>query len=304
MLVVLVWVVATVGVTYVANAAVELVDLQVFPQGARIEVLARAQPTPTTLPRMRATTAPPVATTTVAAPATTVAVPTTTGAAPVVTTTTVVVATTVAPTTTVAVAPTTTAVGAPATTTTAPPVAATTTRPPPTTIRPPATTTTMPPVAPLALVDQGPSEHRLGTDYRERLVTGGDAPFEMSVVSGDLPPGLQMDEEGYLWGKLEVSGRFEAQLEVADSAGRVGSGSISVFVNEFRIITARGGSVTVVVAGNSVEFFSALQGPNFESAQILRSGPIVVEVSFIPTLGDETSWVRCEVIEQVVCTSD
>jgi len=306
MLVVLVWVVATVGVTYVANAAVELVDLQVFPQGARIEVLARAEPTPTTLPRMRATTAPPVASTTVAAPATTVAAPTTTVATPIATTTTVVVATTtlaVAPTTTLAVAPTTTVAGAPATTTTVVPVA-TTTRPPPTTTQPPPVTTmTMAPVAPLALLDQGHSEHRLGADYRERLVTGGDAPFELSIVSGDLPPGLQIDEEGYLWGKLEVSGRFEAQLEVVDSAGRVGSGTISVFVKEFRIITARGGSVTVVVAGDSVEFFSALQGADFESAQILRSGPIVVEVSFVPTLGDETSWVRCEVIEQVVCTS-
>ena len=300
MLVVLVWVVATVGVTYVANAAVELVDLQVFPQGARIEVLARAQPTPTTLPRMRATTAPPVTTTTAAAPATTLATPATTAAAPVATTTTVVVAPTVAPTTTVASAPTTTAVGAPATTTTAP---VATTRPPTTTRPPPTTTTTKAPIAPLVLFEQDPSEHRMGTDFRERLVAGGDGPFEMSVISGDIPPGLQVDDEGYLWGKLEASGRFEALLEVADSAGRKGSVTVSVFVKEFRIITSRGGSVTVVVVGNSVEFFSALQGAEFESAQILRSGPIVVEVSFIPRLGDETSWVRCEVVEDVVCTS-
>mgnify|MGYP000099477221 FL=1 len=143
----------------------------------------------------------------------------------------------------------------------------------------------------------------MGTDFRERLVAGGDGPFEMSVISGDIPPGLQVDDEGYLWGKLEASGRFEALLEVADSAGRKGSVTVSVFVKEFRIITSRGGSVTVVVVGNSVEFFSALQGAEFESAQILRSGPIVVEVSFIPRLGDETSWVRCEVVEDVVCTS-
>ena len=39
-LVVLLWVVATTGVIYVANAAVELVDLQVFPEGSRIEVLS------------------------------------------------------------------------------------------------------------------------------------------------------------------------------------------------------------------------------------------------------------------------
>ena len=142
----------------------------------------------------------------------------------------------------------------------------------------------------------------MGTDYRERLVTGGDAPFSLFVVSGELPGGLEIDDDGYLWGKLEVSGRFEAQLEVSDSTGQVSLGTISIFINEFRVITARGGAVTVVVAGNSVEFFSALQGPDFESAQIVRTGPIVVEVSFLPKVGDETSWVHCEVIEEVECT--
>ena len=39
-LVVLLWLVATLGVTYVANTAVGLVDLQVFPAGSRIEVLS------------------------------------------------------------------------------------------------------------------------------------------------------------------------------------------------------------------------------------------------------------------------
>ena len=160
----------------------------------------------------------------------------------------------------------------------------------------------MAPVAPLVVLVQGSGEYRIGTDYRERLVTGSYGPFELSVVSGDIPSGLAIDDEGYLWGRLGVSGRFEARFEVADSAGRTGSGTVSIFVKEFRLITARGGSVTVVVAGNSVEFFSALQGADFESAQILRSGPIVVEVSFVPKVGDETSWVRCEVVEEVVCT--
>ena len=48
LLVVSLWVVATVGVTYVASAAVTLVDLQVFPQGERVEVLTRPAPPPTT----------------------------------------------------------------------------------------------------------------------------------------------------------------------------------------------------------------------------------------------------------------
>ena len=67
---------------------------------------------------------------------------------------------------------------------------------------------------------------------------------------------------------------------------------------------ARGGSVTVVVTGDSVGFFSALHGEGFESTQVLRSGPIVVEVAFLPISGDEISWVRCEVVDGVSCTQD
>ena len=294
MLVVLVWVVATVGVTYVANAAVELVDLQVFPQGARIEVLARAQPTPTTLPRMRATTAPPVASTTVAAPATTVVAPTTTGVAPVVTTTTVVVATTVAPTTTVAVAPTTTAVGAPATTTTAPPVAATTTRPP-------ATTTTTAPLKALSMADSALEDGRTGSAYRTRLVMDGSTPIVWSVKSGVLPGGLSLTAEGYLEGTPTESGRYVFTTSSVDGSGRTGTAEYSIVVREYRIVVARGGSVTVIVQGNSVAFFSALQAEGFDQAVLVRGGPIVVEVQFLPGGGDDTSWVRCEASDGVVC---
>jgi len=305
MLVVLVWVVATVGVTYVANAAVELVDLQVFPQGARIEVLARAEPTPTTLPRMRATTAPPVASTTVAAPATTVAVPTTTvvaptttgvaptttGVAPVVTTTTVVVATTVAPTTTVAVAATTTR--PPATTTTAPPVAATTTRPP-------ATTTTAPLKA-LSMADSALEDGRTGSAYRTRLVMDGSTPIVWSVKSGVLPGGLSLTAEGYLEGTPTESGRYVFTTSSVDGSGRTGTAEYSIVVREYRIVVARGGSVTVIVQGNSVAFFSALQAEGFDQAVLVRGGPIVVEVQFLPGGGDDTSWVRCEASDGVVC---
>jgi len=299
MLVVLVWVVATVGVTYVANAAVELVDLQVFPQGARIEVLTRANPTPTTLQPMRATTAPPVVTTTAAAAATTVAAPTTTVAAPVVTTTTVVAATTIAPTTTVAVTPTTTAVRAPATTTTAPVATTTTTRPPTTTTRPP-TTTTRPPA--LAMADSVLDGGRTGIAYRTRLVMDGSAPFVWKVESGSLPVGLDLTGDGYLEGTPTNSGHYVFTASAADRSGLTGAAEYSIVVKEFRVISARGGSVTVIVQGNSVAFFSALQAEGFDKAVLVRSGPIVVEVQFLPSGGDETSWVRCEAADVVVCS--
>ncbi len=278
-LVVLVWVVATVGVTYVANAAVELVDLQVFPRGARIEVLARAVPTSTTWPVTPAATVAP-ATTVVAPPATSKAPP----------------ATTVAPATTV-VAPPTTSKVPPATTTTVLPVA--TTRPS-TVTQPPATTIAV--SAPLMFVEPEPVELKMGSTYRERLVTGGLSPFEFSVISGNIAEGLDVDDSGFLNGPLGATGRFEAIVEVVDSADQLATGMVAFVVKEYRIVTARGGSVTVVVTGRSAEFFSALQAEGYESPQVVRTGPLVVEVTFVPRTGDEASWVRCEVVGEVVCT--
>ncbi len=290
MLVVLGWVVATVGVTYVANAAVELVDLQVFPQGARIEVLARAQPTPTTVPRMRTTTTPPVATTTVAAPATTVAAPTTTVAAPVVTTTVAPVATTTAapPVATTTAAP-------PVATTTAAPVATTTAAPPV------ATTTAAPPVA-LVMTDSVLADGRTGSAYRARLVMDGSAPFTWDVESGVLPAGLSLTGDGFLEGTPTGSGRYVFTVGAVDESDRTGTAVYSIVVKEFRVVTARGGSVTVIVQGSSVAFFSALQAEGFDQAVLVRSGPIVVEVQFLPSGGDETSWVRCEAADGVACS--
>ena len=58
-MVVMLWVLATAVVTVAANAAVRLVDLQVFPEGASIEVLSTTTTTTTTT-----TTLPPPTTTT------------------------------------------------------------------------------------------------------------------------------------------------------------------------------------------------------------------------------------------------
>ena len=95
-----------------------------------------------------------------------------------------------------------------------------------------------------------------------------------------------------------------ASVEVTDSLGRTGIVAAAFVVREYRFIRARGGSVTVVVTGDSVGFFSALHGEGFESTQVLRSGPLVVEVAFLPISGDEASWVRCEVVDGVSCTHD
>ena len=295
MLVVFMWVVATIGVTYVANAAVELVDLQVFPQGARIEVLARVTPTTTVAPVATTTVAPvatttvaPVATTTVAT--TTVAPVATTPVAPVATTTVAPVATTPVATTTVAPVATTTV----ATTTVAPVVT--------TTVAPVVTTTVA--TTPVALVMADPvlDNGRTGFVYRTRLAMDGAAPFFWKVESGLVPAGLLLTDDGYLEGTPTGSGRYVFTATATDGSGRSGTRDYAIVVREFRVISARGGSVTVIVQGNSVAFFSALQGEGFDQAVLVRNGPIVVEVQFLPSGGDETSWVRCEAEDGVVCS--
>jgi hypothetical protein len=124
------------------------------------------------------------------------------------------------------------------------------------------------------------------------------------VVSGSLPAGLAPTSDGFIEGSPEGSGRFQASIRVRDSAGGTATVATAFIVREYRFIRARGGSVTVVVTGDSVGFFSALHGEGFESTEVLRSGPIVVEVAFLPISGDEVSWVRCEVVEGVSCTHD
>ena len=164
--------------------------------------------------------------------------------------------------------------------------------------------TTTVPAPQLLVVDSGTVEVRSGSSYRARLASGGSPPYEWSVVSGSLPAGLALTPDGFIEGSLAGSGRFQASVQVTDSAGRTGTAATAFVVREYRFIRARGGSVTVVVTGDSVGFFSALHGEGFESTEVLRSGPIVVEVAFLPISGDEVSWVRCEVVEGVSCTHD
>ena len=248
LLVVAVWIVATLGVTYVANTAVELVDLQVFPQGGRIRVLERAVPA--------------------------------------------------AVTTTVPAAAVTTTVPAAAVTTTVPATAVTTTVPAAATV--PAATTTVAP--PLVMVDSILDGARTGSEYSTRLAAEGSVPHTWEVVGGSLPDGLVLAENGDLAGTPRQSGRYQFVAKATDGTGRTGTAEYSLVVKEFRVISARGGLVTVVVQGDSVAFFSALQAEGFDQAVVVRGGPIVVEVQFLPGAGDDTSWIKCVASDGVVCS--
>ena len=143
---------------------------------------------------------------------------------------------------------------------------------------------------------------RTGAGYEEQLFTGGLEPYEVNLVAGSLPDGLALTDRGALKGSPTESGLFDATVRLTDSAGQVKEAEISFIIRKYRAISTRGGSVTVVVTGDSVGFFSALQANGFEPPEVLRSGPLVVEVVFPLTSGDEASWVRCEAAGTVVCT--
>jgi len=234
------WLLATAGVTYVASAAVTLVDLQVFPQGERVEVLTRPAPPPTT-------TILPTSTTSVGSTETTVApettVPTTTiqSASPTTTVTTTTVSTMTVPPTTVEPPPTTTV---PTTTTSSGGgggSAPTTTRPPATaTTRPPATTTTTRPVPPLVVETNVLTATTVGSGFEAALVaTGGQRPHTWQMAGGVLPPGLSLSSAGRISGTPQAAGQFVFSVRVSDGSGRSATASFAATtVNALRVLTA------------------------------------------------------------------
>ena len=257
LLVVSLWVVATVGVTYVASAAVTLVDLQVFPQGERVEVLTRPAPPPTTtiLPTSaasvvstEATVAPEMTVPEMTVPTTTV--PTTTVPTITVPTTTVEPppTTTTVPTTTTMTVPTTTASsgggGGSAPTTTRQP--ATTTTPPPV-----ATTTTRP-VPPLVVETNVLAAATVGSGFEAALVaTGGQRPHTWQVAGGVLPPGLALSSAGRISGTPQAAGQFAFSVRVSDGSGRLASASLVLTtLNPLRVLTT---SLPEVEAGSAYQ---------------------------------------------------
>ena len=155
-------------------------------------------------------------------------------------------------------------------------------------------------VAPLVGVAMETVDLRVGAEYQRKLITGGEKPYQSTLLEGRLPDGLNVDENGEIKGNPSKSGLFEAIIQITDSNKNSIEQLISFIVSEYRFISANGGSVTVIVTGESVRFFSALNAAGYEPAVVSRQGPLIVEVSFLPISDDQLSWVRCEVIESSV----
>jgi pyroglutamyl-peptidase len=69
----------------------------------------------------------------------------------------------------------------------------------------------------LAIVADDLVDGRMRVPYEAQLAaTGADGPVSWSLVSGELPDGLELDEDGTIWGEPVRSGSFEFSVYASD----------------------------------------------------------------------------------------
>ena len=75
------------------------------------------------------------------------------------------------------------------------------------------------PSPPLIVPDQNLPSLNVGLDIRIPLrAIGGVQPYQWLLTGGELPPGLNLDPAGYLFGRPSKPGSYEFTLTVTDSA--------------------------------------------------------------------------------------
>jgi hypothetical protein len=73
----------------------------------------------------------------------------------------------------------------------------------------------------------------MGLDYAANLeASGGSGGYHWNVVSGQVPPGMQLGMSGLLYGKTSVSGDFNFTARVLDSSGNASQQILMLVVRE------------------------------------------------------------------------
>ena len=326
-LVVLLWVVATTGVIYVANAAVELVDLQVFPEGSRIEVLSLSK-NEETVPVATTSTSLSVSTTIEVLSEDSPIKESTKEAineelesfnveneaeSPIEIVATTVIEAEVNLTSTTILNGETGQIPEgegieagvfaeeeltaemqetfelPAITNT--------------TVLPATTTTVM--IEPLTIFTSKLVKAQLGQSYSFQLNgSGGIGPYSWGIESGLWPSELNLSESGLITGVLASSTETNITFSLTDSTGKKVISDELIFETspERRSVKARGGTVFIDIGQDLVSLFLASPADGY-SAVIVEPGGFRVEVQFVPIQGEDTSFVICEVNEGVACRS-
>ena len=327
-LVVFFWLLATIGLTYVTNAAVKLVDLQVLPEGSRIEVLSLPKATteeevavsssllatvpPSSEPVLTSSTLPLLDNKSSA------------------TSTTIPLEEEIKPQTTVPTVSTTVNldndlpvdngdVGSsqnnnpdeiseltdveeedlivetielitPTTSTSEPPLPI-----PPEIV-----------VEPIVIETISLPKLQIGENYQLQLeAIGGIPPYRWEIQSGSLPEGLTFSENGLITGVLS-SGVQEQLVFKAFDNGKSSAISKELLLENSKTrqtVIARGGTAFIDIDGDYVSLFLVSPADGY-SAVIVEPGGFRVEVQFVPQIGDSTSFVVCESNEGLKCSSD
>jgi len=334
-LVVFFWLLATIGLTYVTNAAVKLVDLQVLPEGSRIEVLSLpkvATEEEVSVSDSSVITIPPSSSQPVST-SSTLSLSDKSDNKSTATSTTIPLEEEIKPQTTVP--PVSTIVVNSENDFSADTEDATTSQdddsdtdleltfadtedltvettdfPTPTTI----TTTTQPAavepieiiIDPILIETISLPKVQIGENYQAQLeATGGIPPYRWEINSGSLPEELTFSENGLIAGVLSSGVQEKLTFKTFDD---VNSSAISKELmlentKTRQTVIARGGTAFIDIDGDYVSLFLVSPADGY-SAVIVEPGGFRVEVQFVPQLGDSTSFVVCESNEGLKCSSD
>jgi len=83
------------------------------------------------------------------------------------------------------------------------------------------------------------SEGKVGAVYNAKLMTeGGFAPIKWSLTgTGDLPPGLQLDDDGTITGVPSQAGEFNFEVQAEDDYGNVAVATLTINISSDASLT-------------------------------------------------------------------
>ena len=333
-LVVLFWLLATIGLTYVTNAAVKLVDLQVLPEGSRIEVLSL--PKVATEEEVSVSDSSVITTPPPSQPVSTSSTLSLSDNKSTATSTSIPLEEEIKPQATVP--PVSTIVnsenGFSADTEdtaisqddnpddtleltfadTEDLTVETTDIPTPTPTPTVITTTTQSVVVepieifvePVLIETISLPKVQIGENYQVQLeATGGIPPYRWEINSGSLPEELTFSENGLIAGVLSSGVQEKLTFKTFDDVNSVAVSKELMLENTKtrQTVIARGGTAFIDIDGDYVSLFLVSPADGY-SAVIVEPGGFRVEVQFVPQLGDSTSFVVCESNEGLKCSSD
>ncbi len=121
----------------------------------------------------------------------------------------------------------------------------------------------------------------VGAAYNQTLTAGGgQAPYTWSILSGNIPPGLQFSSSGIITGTPTRNGFFQFTVQVSDNGQRTASSTLSITVGGISVSTS-----SLPDAGLGVAYLQNLQalGGNAPYSWTLTSGSLPPGLTLSPS---------------------